>query len=100
MSRYRVRINGRNFLLRFVDRSQRKKKYGFYCTRDVSAVSFEDAETKAVELIRNEERITSITLNAKDDSPMLYVDDIRVLRVEEETLNNSGFTYYPEVYES
>lgn len=95
-NRYRVELHGRNFLLRFPDPGQQKKKHGFYTTRDVQAESFEDAEMKAVELVRSEDRITSITINPKDDSPMLYVENIRLLGDEEETINNSGYTYYPE----
>lgn len=100
MSRYRVRIEGRNFLLRFSSGKQRSLKHGFFVTRDVEADSSEDAELKAVEMIKKEEAITSITINPRDDSPMLYLDSIHLLHEDEESINNSGYTYYTEDNES
>jgi hypothetical protein len=72
------------------------KNYGFYVTRDVEADSPEDAERKAVELLRNEEDLTSITLNARDNSPRLFVEKITLLPRDEQNLINSGFSFYPE----
>ena len=43
MKRYRVRIEGRNFLFESFDGGKEIKIYGFYVTRDVEADSFEDA---------------------------------------------------------
>ena len=96
MKRYRVMINGRNFLLRFDDPEKCEKRCGFYVTRDVEAESIEDAELKAVDLIRGEESIREITLNSKDDPPLLFLEEIRELSRDEESLNGSGYVYYPE----
>ena len=93
MSWYRVRLNGQNFLLHLAEGS---KKHGFYATRDVKAESFEVAELKAIELVRNDQKLLDIVENEKEDSPMIYVDDVRMLEPDEEKLNNTGFTYYPE----
>jgi hypothetical protein len=54
MNRYSVRLNGQNFLLNFEGNAQ---KFGFYTTRDVEAESFEDAELKAVQIVRKDETI-------------------------------------------
>ncbi len=45
MNRYRVRLNGRNFLLNLEGDAQ---KFGFHTTRDTEAESFEDAELKVI----------------------------------------------------
>jgi hypothetical protein len=94
--RYRVLINGRNFLLRVTDGKDRIEKYGFYATRDVEAESFEGAELIAVDLIRNEEQIKEVTLNTASDPPMLFLEEIRELKPGEESINGSGYTYYRE----
>ena len=93
MARYRVRIEGRNFLLR-LDGDTPTAHSGFFVTRDVDASSFQEAETHAVDLIRDDEHIKSITLNPKTDPPMLFVDSIRELGAYEEPINNSGYVFY------
>ena len=93
MDWYRVRLNGQNFLLSLDEGS---KKYGFYVTRDVEAQSLEDAELKAVELIKNDRKLLDRVENQINDSPMIFVDDIRIFEPSEEKINSSGFTYYSE----
>jgi hypothetical protein len=93
MSKYRVRLNRQNFLL-ILDDSL--KKYGFYATRDVEAKSFEDARLKAVDMIRNETELVESTRNQLNDSPSLFVDEIRLLADDEEILKNSGYSFYIE----
>ena len=93
MGRYRVRIEGRNFLLRLTGEAPTAKS-GFFVTRDVDGTSFEDAEANAIELIRDDEHIKSITLNPTSDPPMVYIDSIRELKADEEPINNSGYVFY------
>jgi hypothetical protein len=96
VSRFRVLINGTNFLLRFTDQFQQKKKYGFYTTRDVEAGTIEEACEKAIEVMKNDDNIKSITLNSRKDPPMLRVDEISILADDEELVAKWGYTYYPE----
>lgn len=93
MNWYRVRLNGQNFLLNF---DRKPQKYGFYTTRDVEAKSFEDAELKAVELIKNDDVLIIDILNDKADSPMIFVKEMRLLESDEKRLINLGFTFYSE----
>ncbi|MDQ3041452.1 MAG: hypothetical protein M3R11_03620 [Acidobacteriota bacterium] len=97
MNRYRVRLNGRNFLLNLEGDAQ---KFGFYTTRDIEAESFEDAELKVVKNIQEDETLKNNVLNGKNDSPMIYVNEMKVLDAVEEKLNNSGFTFYREENET
>jgi hypothetical protein len=93
MNRYRVRLNGKNFLLNLQDNPQ---KFGFYTTRDVEAESFEEAETKAVGNIREDETLKNNILNDDSDSTVIYVAEIKVLESDEEVITNFGFTFYRE----
>jgi len=93
MGRYRVRIEGRNFVLQMEGESPGYRS-GFFVTRDVDGASPDEAEANAIHLIRDDDHIKSITLNPKSDPPMLYIDSIRELKVDEESLNNSGYVFY------
>jgi hypothetical protein len=50
--------------------------YGFYTNRFVEANDLEDAEIKAVQLIRKREDAKTAILNKPDDPPMLYAEEI------------------------
>lgn len=93
MNWYRVLLHGKNVLLNF---DGEPKKFGFYTTRDVEAESLEIAELKAVEMVREDEALVNGVLNERDDSPMIYVDEMKILNADEEKLGNSGFTFYVE----
>jgi hypothetical protein len=92
MTRYRAFINGQNFLFR--NENGDVERNGFYVTRDVEADSFEKAELEAVELIRNENKLREAIVNEHDNPPMIYVENLRILDAEEDSLNNSGFVFY------
>jgi hypothetical protein len=93
MNWYRVRLNGQNFLLNI---QGEPRKYGFYTTRDVEADSFEKAEMKAIELVKGDGFLKNSTLNNKEDSPMIYVEDMKILEPYEEQLKNDGYTFYTD----
>jgi hypothetical protein len=93
MNQYKVLVNGQNFLFNFNGEVQ---KIGFYTTRVVKADSFEDAEQKAIELIKNEETLKGNTLNHKTDSPMIYIDEIGMIETDNELLKDTGFSCYVE----
>jgi hypothetical protein len=93
MNRHRIRLNGQNFLLNLQGEPRR---YSFYTTRDVEAVSFEEAESKAVDLIRNDDSLKKSSPGMVADSPMIFVEEIRILKPDEERLENSGYTFYTE----
>ena len=78
------------------DETGKENKCGFYVTRDVEADSFEDAELKAVDLVRGDEALRNSTVNPLDDPPKLYLETIRLLGDDETSINNSGHVFYNE----
>ena len=94
MSTYRVLLNGENFLIEW---DGQPSKTGFYTTRVVEADNPDEAETIAVEIIKQDARLRSITLNGKEDSPMIYVDEIEEVSSLAPGENTAtGFAFYPE----
>ena len=87
-------IEGRNFLITVDDETA---KYGFYTTRFVEARDEEDAETKVVEMLRNDPKLVAATLNERSDSPMIYVEEIEELTsFRGYPVPGTGCTWYPE----
>jgi len=93
MNWYRVQLNGQNFLLNLEGDSQ---KFGFYTTRDIEAESYEGAELKVIKTIQEDETLKNNVLNGKNDSPTIYINEMKLFESDEEKLNNSGFTFYRE----
>jgi hypothetical protein len=73
MRKYRVVLNGANFLLQIGDSPER---HGFYTTRYLEAENPEAAELVALELVRTDEKLRGSTMNERTDSPMIYLDEI------------------------
>jgi hypothetical protein len=88
--KYRVLINGQNFLLT-IDGKARKS--GFYTTRLVEAQDAKEAEIAAVELIKSDSKLKDIALNERGDSPMLYVEEVEEVKKLRPAL---GYAFYSE----
>lgn len=71
--KYRVRLNGANFLMNQDDKVCR---LGFYTTRFVEAGTPEEAEKRAVQLVRDDGKLKAAVLNDKADPPMIYLEEI------------------------
>ena len=74
--KYGVMLEGRGFLL---DMKGSVQKYGFFTTRYIEADSPEQAEIRAVQLIRQDKLIKSAAKN-EGSRPMIYVDSITELK--------------------
>ncbi len=55
---------------------------------------------KVIKNIQEDETLKNNVLNGKNDSPMIYVNKMKILDTGEEKLNNSGFTFYREENET
>jgi len=72
MKRYRVTLEGRNFL---VDLYGARQKMGFYVTRNVDARDPASAESLAMSLVMEELR--PLILNDPEDRPRVSLESIR-----------------------
>lgn len=94
LPKYRVLINGVNFLLR---QGSEETKMGFYVTRYVEADTPESAELKAVELVRGIERLRAAVCNAPEDPPMMHLDEMCEIASFDDVENlEPGLTFYVE----
>lgn len=91
MKYYRVLLNGQNFLINY----EGKKIYmGFYTTRFVEASNSEEAELKAVNNIRNNEKLKDATLNKSwQKKAKIYLDEIYEIE-EKDVQRDYGFGWY------
>ena len=94
MRKYKVFVEGRNFL---IAGSTGEAKHGFYTTRFVEATDAEGAENAAVEQLRDRQALREMTLNGRDDQPMMYVTEIEEVPSFDglESLDQ-GLVWYPE----
>jgi hypothetical protein len=78
MTKYLVRVYGRNF--RFPFRERRKavvKLTGFYTTRCIVASGPAEAEYKAMELIRRDPKLRRSVRNRRTDPPIMHAVEVR-----------------------
>jgi hypothetical protein len=73
MNKYRILLNGRNFLL---DLGDGLAPHGFFTTRFVEADASNEAELKAVASVRKREEIKALLRNSPDTPPMLFAEEI------------------------
>jgi len=67
---------------------------GFYTTRVVKAASPEEAEMKAVEMIKGDKYLTSSMNRDSEKRPMIYLEQISVAPFWKK-LGGSGYTFWP-----
>ena len=70
---------------------------GFYTTRFVEADLPEEAESRAVQLVREDFKLREAVLNGKTDPPMIYLQEIALLKsFKGIKLPGAGYTFYEE----
>lgn len=77
MNKYRVLLNGRNFLLDLGDDGL--APHGFSTTRFVEAETSDEAELNAVASVRKREEIKAMLRNSPDTPPMLFAEEIETI---------------------
>ncbi len=92
MNSYQLTIRGENFLITADDR---RAKFGFYTTVFVKSDDPTTAENTAIEQLRNDEGLVELTLNAEDDSPLLFCEEIYELEEFPEQ-SNHGKIWFEE----
>jgi hypothetical protein len=71
--RFAVEVRGHNFLVRF-DGEPEPRAHGFLTRVEVEADDEAGAETAAIQLLRQTQRLRDMTLNGRDDRPRLFVE--------------------------
>ena len=94
MKKYKILIRGENFLINLDGKGQ---KFGFYTTAFVEGQDEEQAEQRAIGLLRDDKEFRQSVLNEKSDAPMMFVDEIAELEsFEGLNLPRTGFSFFPE----
>ena len=72
-------------------------KCGFYTTRWVESTDPENAELKAVDLIRNDPDLKGAVLNERSDPPMIYLEQIHEIDTfDDVNPPGTGYSFYIE----
>lgn len=92
MKKYRVMVEGVNFL---IEMDSEVRKFGFFTTRFVEAGDKEEAEARALDMLRVE--LKRLVRNEKSDSPMMFVEEIEELETFGEFIvPGTGCAWYPD----
>lgn len=82
-------LRGENFLLR-----NRNAAIGFYCRRIVQAPNPEEAELKAVELVREDPELQTQVVNPLNEPPMIYLEEMTVFESWRMPKQFGGYTFF------
>ena len=94
MKKYRVFVRGENFLF---GAEGNKERVGFYTTVYVEAEGEEQAETEAIDLLRNDQRLNSCISDEETNPPLMFVEEIEELNsFDGLDLPRTGFSFFPD----
>lgn len=97
MPRFRVMLNGQNFLLA---REQGAVRMGFFTSRFVEAATPDEAQVLAVQTIRDDPKFAGIVLNDEADPPTILAKEIQEVETDATEVGadypNQGYTFYEE----
>lgn len=98
MGKYRVLINGQNFLVQIDDEgTDGPRKLGFFTNVYVEAADEAAAEQKAIELLQEDDELVELVLNPDDDNPQVFVEEVEALRsFQGKTLPREAIVFYDE----
>jgi hypothetical protein len=92
LKRYRVLVEGANFLITFDNEAT---KHGFFTTRFVEADGPEAAETIAMDMIRLE--LADLVENDMADSPVMFLEEIEEIdSFIDSPSPGAGFAWFPD----
>jgi hypothetical protein len=95
MTTYMVRLNGQNFLMDG-DGGPRKKR--FHSTRLVEAEDPKQAETLALDFIRNDARLQNTVLNEVSGPPKIYIESVKeISAMAYDAQNRANALYWEDV---
>jgi len=94
MKKYRLLMNGRNFL---IDTNGKPKKHGFYQMIDIEADTPQKAGLLAKAMITHDRELIGITRNNKKDPPVVHLHTFWELDIADDVDEvDPGRTFYRE----
>ena len=94
MKKYRVMLNGRNFL---IEMDGKVGKFGFYQAFFLEAGSATKAENAAVQIVRASPDLKTGVRNSKDDPPTIHLEGIEEIQeFPKDTRPLTGRAWYSE----
>jgi hypothetical protein len=95
MRKFRVRLQGRNFLIPVEGKGE--SKHGFYTNRFVEAVDEMAAELAAVDQLRRKQSLRDVVRNTANDPPGIFLDELQELSSFDGLPSlDQGLVWYPE----
>ena len=95
MRKFRVRLQGSNFLIPVAGQGQ--SKHGFYSNRFVEADDEKTAELVAVDQLREKKTLREVVRNAPEDPPRVVLQEIVELSsFDGVPVLDQGLVWYPE----
>ena len=92
MKNYRVKLNGKNFKIELEGKIE---KLGFYTTRWVQADNIQEAELKAVNLVREDKSLAASIRNERSDPPVIYPDGLTEIdNFDGINVPGTGYSFY------
>lgn len=82
MSRYSVMINGRNFLF---EQETGVEAMSFFVIRYVDAANQEEAELRAIDIVRKDPRLEPFYESVTNSQPRLYVEEVFEIEETDDT---------------
>jgi hypothetical protein len=97
MPKFAVMIHGVNFLLRDADISEPALR-GFYINAYLETATPQEAETRAIELVRTSPKLRAAVANVPDDPPRMFVEELAELTdwPDDCSLPLNGFVFYDD----
>jgi len=91
MPKYSVLLIGENFPIK---NGEDIELLGFYTTTRLKALNVQDAELRAVEIIKSDSKILDSVVTQENVKPRIYMEDIKQLKWWSR-LKCTGYTFYP-----
>jgi hypothetical protein len=91
---FEVRVNSRNFL---IEREGLLEMHGFFTNVYLEAENEEEAENRAMDILRNNETLRKSVRNEKTDPPIMHLDEItEISNYDEIEPKSQGLIWYRE----
>jgi len=93
--KFKIFVRGRNYLLN--QQGEAARKFGFYVTVFTEARNQEEAEALAVDLLKNDSKLTTVSQNSESDPPSLSIESTaEIVTFDGCTIPRTGLALFAE----